>query len=218
MPPKFDLDRLPESPDLSWESTLWEKGLKRIAGIDEVGRGAIAGPVAAAVLLLPLDYNLGAELDGVNDSKKMTSKARDHWALKLKELALDYAVGFCSNVEIDEMGIIPTTKLAIKRALDKLEKIPQHLLIDYLELQDCKIQQTSLVKGDARSLSIAGASILAKTARDALMRNYATEYTHYGFERNKGYATKAHRDILSEVGPCPIHRMSFRVIGINDIE
>jgi len=216
MPQKFDPDLLPQSPDLSWESSLWKKGIKRIAGVDEVGRGAIAGPVAAAVILLPVDDNLCSELDGVNDSKKMTSKSRDHWARKLKEFALDYAVGFCSNLEIDQMGIIPTTKMAVSRALEKMTKIPQHLLVDYIELEDCRIPQTSLVKGDARSLSIAGASILAKTERDALMRRYATAYPHYGFERNKGYATHAHRQALVEMGPCPIHRKSFRVKGLAD--
>jgi ribonuclease HII len=161
-----------------------------------------------------MEENLRSELDGVNDSKKMTPNSRDLWALKLKEIALDYAVGFCSNQEIDRMGIIPTTKLAVMRALEKLTILPQHLLVDYIKLENCEIPHTSLVKGDARSLSIACASILAKTERDALMRKYAAEYPLYGFERNKGYATHAHRQALVEMGPCPIHRKSFRVKGL----
>lgn len=214
MSARFDLTQLPQSPDLSRESSLWEKGIKRVAGIDEVGRGAVAGPVAAAVIVLPPGNDLVSALEGVDDSKKMTPASRQHWAIKLKECALDYAVGFCTNTEIDEVGIISSTKLAVKRALDKMSMTPQHLLIDYIELEDCAIPQTSLVKGDLRSLSIAGASILAKTERDALMVKLAQEFPDYGFDRNKGYATRAHREALAELGPCPIHRLSFKVKGL----
>ena len=213
MPRKFDIDKLPAYPDLSWESSLWGKGVERVVGVDEVGRGSIAGPVAAAAVLLPVQEGLLSELEGVKDSKVMSPASRELYARRLKDIALDYAVGFSSNLEIDEMGILPSTKLAVTRALDQMTLEPQHLLIDYIELEECGIPQTSLVKGDARSVSIASASILAKTERDALMVNFASKYPGYGFERNKGYATRFHRAALSKMGPCPVHRMSFRVAG-----
>jgi ribonuclease HII len=128
----------------------------------------------------------------------------------LKELALGYGVGFASHQEIDTLGIVPATRLAVQRALDELPEPPQHLLLDYLNLPDVLIPQTSLVKGDARCLSIAAASILAKTARDAWMRQLDLQYPDYGFAQHKGYGTLLHRQALARFGPSPIHRRTFK--------
>jgi ribonuclease HII len=209
MAKKFDRRLLPEAPDLSFEIALWHSGVQNVAGIDEVGRGALAGPVAAAVLILPDDPGLVFSLAGVRDSKQMLPAERELWAPKLRLCALAYGVGFASPQEIDLVGIVPATRLAIMRAMACLEIMPQHLLLDYLELPECSLPQTPLVKGDARSLSIAGASVLAKTARDEQMRQLDTQYPGYGFALHKGYGTAMHRQALERSGPSPIHRRSF---------
>jgi ribonuclease HII len=207
---KFDRSLLPPSPDLSFEMPLWAVGTSRIAGIDEAGRGALAGPVSAAALILPPRTDLCQTLSGVRDSKEMTPKERQYWAKELRDLALAYGVGFATHQEIDEIGIVPATLLAMRRALELLSESPQHLLIDFLELPDACIPQTNLVKGDARSLSIAAASVLAKTARDELMTCYDLQYPGYGFAEHKGYGTAAHRRAMLCLGPSPIHRFSFK--------
>lgn len=212
MAAKFDRSLLPVAPDLHFESELWAGGIKYIAGIDEAGRGALAGPVSAAALILPADSNLQVFLEGVRDSKEMTPEQREFWAGRLKRLALVWGIGFASHQEIDSLGIVPATRLAVRRALEELAPAPQHVLIDYLELPDCPFPQTPLIKGDARSLSIAAASILAKTARDALMRQLDVRYPGYGFAAHKGYATEAHRQALAHLGPAPIHRRSFEPV------
>lgn len=209
---RFDPDLVPAAPDLSFEIQLWEKGISLVAGIDEAGRGALAGPVAAAALVLPPDPVLCRELTGVRDSKQMTARARSCWAERLKESALAWGVGFASHLEIDEMGIVPATRLAACRALERLGINPQHLLVDFLELSAARIPFTSLVKGDARSLSIAGASILAKTSRDALCKELERLYPGYGFEVHKGYATTRHLQALQRLGPSPVHRLSFKPV------
>lgn len=196
---------------MSWELGLLDEGITLAAGVDEVGRGAIAGPVAAAVLILPLQDGMQSRLVGVDDSKKLSPLQRETWAHILQDIALDHAVGFSSSVEIDTLGIIPATRLAAGRALSILNITPQHMLVDYIKLDGCPIPQTSLVKGDARCLSIAGASILAKTARDLIMQQFSDMYPGYGFQSNMGYATTAHRKALAEMGPCAIHRRSFKV-------
>ena len=213
---KFDRSLLPEAPDFLFESELWAKEIKLVAGIDEAGRGALAGPVSAAALILPAEPGLQDLLEGVRDSKEMTPQQREFWALRLKKFALSWGVGFASHQEIDAFGIVEATRLAAQRALNELVPPPQHLLIDYLELPDCSLPQTALVKGDARSLSIAAASILAKTSRDALMRQMDTCYPGYGFAAHKGYATAAHRHAILELGPTPIHRQSFALWQICD--
>jgi ribonuclease HII len=210
MPLKFDRRLLPAAPNLSFEIERWASGVCVVAGIDEAGRGALAGPVAAAALVLPVDEDLCRQLSGVRDSKEMTPHQREIWAVQLRACALAYGVGMASHLEIDAIGIVPATRLAVQRALESLNISPQHLLLDYLKLPDCPIPQTSLVKGDARSLSIAGASILAKTARDALMRQLDALYPGYGFAAHKGYGTLAHRQALAYLGPSPIHRLSFK--------
>jgi ribonuclease HII len=210
---RFDLSLLPAAPDLSFEMALWGAGVWRVAGIDEAGRGALAGPVSAAAIILPAQPALQAALSGVRDSKQMTPAARDYWAERLRQSALSFGVGFASAQEIDEIGIVPATRLAVQRALEQLELEPGHLLVDFLALPEISLPQTALVKGDARSLSIASASVLAKTARDALMRQLDEQYPGYGLAKHKGYGTQMHRQALERLGLSPIHRRSFKFAG-----
>lgn len=213
---KFDRSLIPAKPDFRFETILWSQGLTAVGGIDEAGRGALAGPVAAAVIVFPPNAEFERELDGVRDSKEMTPSQRERWAVRLPEIALVHAIAFASNQEVDEIGILPATRLAIRRALTSLAITPQHLLVDYLQLPDCHTPQTSMVKGDARSLSIAAASILAKTARDEVMRQFDESLPGYGFAQHKGYGTLAHRQALATLGPSPIHRCSFHSKKIGD--
>jgi ribonuclease HII len=212
---KFDRELIPDAPDLRFEIDLWAQGLQVVAGIDEAGRGALAGPVTAAALVLPADPNLSRLLTGVRDSKQMTPDQRSLWSARLRQLALGFGIGFASHQEIDTFGIVPATRLAMQRALAGLPQAPHHLLIDYVDIPEVAIPQTCLVKGDARSLSIAGASILAKTARDDLLRQLDGQYPGYGFAANKGYGTQAHRDALARLGLSPVHRRSFRVKNLD---
>jgi ribonuclease HII len=208
---KFDPRLIPASPDLSFERPLWSAGLELVAGLDEAGRGALAGPVAAAAVILPARPEILPVLHGVRDSKQMTPAQRRFWAERLHAQALCYAVGFASHAEIDVCGILPATRLAMQRALSQLSAVPQHLLLDFLDLPGLSLPQTCLVKGDARSLSIAAASILAKTARDELMCQLDMEYPGYGFAIHKGYGTLAHRQALQALGPCQVHRSTFHL-------
>jgi len=210
---KFDVNLLPASPDLRFEKELWFAGCTFVVGVDEAGRGALAGPVVAAALVLPVDENLPQLLDGVRDSKEMSPKARSYWAQEIRRIALDFGVGFGTQQEIDTKGIVPATRLAMQRALMALQVQPQHCLLDYMSLEDYPVPQTSLVKGDARSLTIAGASVLAKTTRDDFMVAYEEQYPGYGFASHKGYGTRAHREAIQRLGPSSIHRLSFRVDG-----
>ena len=196
-------------PTLNLERELWARGFRRLAGVDEAGRGALAGPVAAAVAILPPDPQIEETLRGVRDSKQMTPSQRESWAEKLPALLLDFGVGFASPEEIDALGILPATRLAVRRALEALRAPPDYLLLDYLKLPRVDIPQHSLPKGDRRVLSIAAASVLAKTHRDALMRACEAQYPGYGFARHKGYGTAAHRAALQTLGPTPLHRRSF---------
>lgn len=209
---KFDLALLPISPDLQEEQAVWQMGLVRIGGIDEAGRGAWAGPVAAAVVVLPRRADLLQTLPGVRDSKEMTAHLREKWAAIIKSVAAGWAVGLASEGEIDRIGILPATRLAACRALEQLPEPPEFLLTDYLPLPEVKVPQKALVKGDARVLSIACASILAKTTRDALMVELDGCYPGYGFARHKGYGTRAHEEALQRLGPVAIHRRSFAPI------
>jgi len=210
---RFDRSLIPERPDLSFERKLWDQGLQFVAGVDEAGRGALAGPVAAGAVVLPSDVpDLFNALHGVRDSKEMLPEARDAWAAVIKSVAVGWGVGFASAVEIDQMGIVPATCLAASRALAKLDRIIEHILVDYISLPTVSIAQTPLIKGDARSLTIAAASVLAKTARDALLIQMDVEFPGYQFANNKGYATQAHRKSIVELGPCSQHRCSFSPI------
>lgn len=211
---KFDPSLLPERPDLAFEQPLWRKGRRFIAGVDEAGRGALAGPVSAgAVVLQPGDETSLEALSGVQDSKIMTAEDREKWAVVIKEIALSWGVGFASAAEIDRIGIVPATCLAASRALSKLDCGVEHILIDFITLPDVDVPQTPLVKGDARSLSIASAAILAKTARDALLVTMDLEFPGYHFASNKGYGTEAHRQAIEEFGPCDQHRCTFSPIA-----
>ena len=213
MTKRFDTRLIPPAPDFAFEGVQWRRGLECVAGVDEAGRGALAGPVSAAALIFPPNEGLIRDLQGVRDSKQMTPRARAAWAERLPGMVLACGVGFASPGEIDDLGIVPATRLAMTRALDKLSLSPQHLLIDYVELPEYEIPQEPLVKGDARSMSIAAASILAKTARDTCMRDLDAVYPGYGFVKNKGYGTAAHREALSRLGPCSIHRNTFKGAG-----
>jgi ribonuclease HII len=196
-------------PTLQFEQELWRGGWQRLAGIDEAGRGAWAGPVAAAAVILPPAPALVRTLKGVRDSKQMTALARESWAPRIQAAALAWGVGFASSAEIDTMGIVPATKLAATRALAGLD--PDALLTDYLIFPEIDLPQTALVKGDCLSLSIAAASVLAKTARDARLRELDGQHPGYGFARHKGYGTPRHREAIAHLGLCEIHRKSFKI-------
>ena len=199
------------NPNTSFESDLWDSGLLYIAGLDEAGRGALAGPVAVGAVILPNDKTLLARtLSGVRDSKQLTPLARESLAPRIQETALNWSVGFATADEIDSQGIVRATRLAAIRALHQFSISHQYLLTDFrLELPQLDISQTSIVKGDVHCLSIACASILAKTERDALMRELDTRYRGYGLGKNKGYGTRAHRSAMKRKGLSSIHRKSF---------
>jgi ribonuclease HII len=208
---KFDSSALPKFPDLSIEKKLWDTGWAQIAGIDEAGRGALAGPVYAAAVIIPAQPEHTQSLAGVRDSKQMTQLQRERFEPLVKEIALAWGIGFATAAEIDEMGILPATRLAAKRAVDALSLAPDYLITDYLKLPDINIPQEKFVKGDARSLTIASASVLAKTARDAHMRQLDDQFPGYEWARNKGYGTKAHRAAIQKLGKSSIHRQSFHI-------
>lgn len=216
MTSRFDPALLPEAPDLSLEQGLWDQSIVRVCGIDEAGRGALAGPVAAAAVILPLDPDIRLELDGLHDSKALSPHEREAWVQKIGAHTIDQAVGFAGPGEIDALGIVPATRLAAQRALDQLPAPPDHLVLDYLFLPENPLPQTSLIKGDERSLSIAAASILAKVARDHVMMELSKEFKLYGFEAHKGYGTQMHRSAIEKYGPCPAHRLSFAPFSPND--
>jgi len=233
-------------PSLNYELPLWDAGYTQIAGIDEAGRGAWAGPVCAAALILPPDPTLLRTLDEVRDSKLMTPRSRDIWAPRIRLTALAWGVGFASSQEIDTLGILPATRLAATRALASLSSSPHppspfpfslaplhpspdtlipdpsqlsalsslhpdYLLTDYLVFPNLDLPQTALIKGDQLSLSVASASVLAKTARDALMRIADSQYPGYGFARHKGYGTRLHQQSIRQLGLSEIHRKSFAI-------
>ena len=187
------------------ENSHFEKGVDVICGVDEAGRDPLAGPVCAAAVILPK----GLEIPGLNDSKKLTDKKRRELAPIIKEQALAYGIAFASHEEIDEINILQATFLAMERALAQLKIRPDLALIDGNRQKDFGINVETVVKGDSRSANIAAASVLAKVTRDELMEAMAQEYPGYGFEIHKGYGTKAHYEALRNLGPCPIHRMTF---------
>jgi ribonuclease HII len=197
-----------QNPDLSFEIPLWQQGLL-LAGLDEAGRGAWAGPVSAGAVILPPDPTLLLRLKGVRDSKQMTPRQRFIWAEKIKAEALGWGIGFVSNTEIDQIGILPATRLAMARALAQLVPVPQHLLVDALRLPEIDLPQTALIRGDSRCLSIAAASVLAKTGRDALMVELALAYPGYDLGQHKGYGTARHHQAMQQLGLSPLHRRSY---------
>lgn len=202
-------------PSLEFENTASaEIGSQLIAGLDEAGRGAIAGPVVAASVILPLDQPwLTTRLGDVNDSKQISAMKRELLHDLIVEFALSYGVGSATPDEIDQFGIVGATILAMERAADLLKPQPAYLLIDgRIRLKKVPLPQRSIIRGDSHSLSIAAASILAKVTRDRMMLDQEDLYPDYGFGRHKGYCTAIHVEALSKHGPCPIHRRSFAPI------
>ena len=187
------------------ENSYFEQGIVSICGVDEAGRGPLAGPVCAAAVILPK----GLEIPGLNDSKKLTDKRRRELFPLIQEQAIAYGIAFASHEEIDEINILQATFLAMERALAQLKIQPELALIDGNRQKDFGIKVETVVKGDSRSANIAAASVLAKVTRDLYMEQMAQEYPGYGFEVHKGYGTKAHYQALTELGPSSIHRMSF---------
>lgn len=187
------------------EDSFYSDDIRVICGVDEAGRGPLAGPVCAAAVILPEHL----ELPGLTDSKKLTDKKRRELFPLIQEQAVAYGIGFASEQEIDEINILQATFLAMQRALDQLNVKPDLALIDGNREKDFGLPVKTVVKGDSLSANIAAASILAKVTRDNLMQEMAEQYPRYGFEIHKGYGTKAHYAALREFGVCPIHRMTF---------
>lgn len=187
------------------EKSYFDRGVKVICGVDEAGRGPLAGPVCAAAVILPPN----AEIPGLNDSKKLSDKKRRELYPIIKEQAIAYGIAFADHREIDEINILQATYLAMERAINQLSVRPELALIDGNRAKDFGVPVETVVHGDSLSASIAAASILAKVTRDDYMLKMAEEYPGYDFEIHKGYGTKAHYAALSKIGPCPIHRMTF---------
>ena len=190
---------------LEFEEKAYEKGYTSVCGVDEAGRGPLAGPVCAAAVILPK----GKCIEGVNDSKKLSEKKREALFEVIKTEALSYSIAFATVEEIEEMNILNATMLAMKRAVEGLPQKADFAMIDGNRLPELSIDREFIVKGDAKSMSIACASILAKVSRDRLLYEYAKEYPQYHFDKHKGYGTKLPVEALREFGPCPYHRMSF---------
>ena len=187
------------------EDTFFDQGLQVICGVDEAGRGPLAGPVCAAAVILPKHL----EIPGLTDSKKLSDKRRRELFPEIQRQAIAYGIGFASEKEIDEINILQATFLAMERALAQLPITPELALIDGNRERDFGLPAKTVIKGDSLSANIAAASILAKVSRDDLMLEMAREYPQYGFEIHKGYGTKAHYAALAMYGPCPIHRRTF---------
>ena len=210
MAKRFDPELIPPYPTLDFEKDQWQRGCQLVAGLDEAGRGALAGPLyAAAVILTFDDFELEKKLLGVKDSKQMTPFERDQMAAVIKVVAVDFAVAWVEPGEIDSLGMAKAGRLVFLRAVNGLKQPPAHLLIDYFKLPEVKIPQTSLVKGDQRSLSIACASVIAKQARDQYMVEISADYPGYHFDQNKGYGSPEHLQAIDDLRLCPLHRHSF---------
>lgn len=187
------------------ENAYYEQGIKLICGVDEAGRGPLAGPVCAAAVILPANL----EIPGLNDSKKLSDKRRRELFPVIMEKAIAYGIAFVDHEKIDEINILQATYLAMEQAIGKLEVKPQLALIDGNRAKDFGVPVQTVVHGDSLSASIAAASVLAKVARDDYMLEMAAQYPQYGFEIHKGYGTKAHYAALAQYGHSPIHRMTF---------
>ncbi len=197
-------------PDLHKEVALWKQGYRWVAGLDEAGRGAWAGPVVAAAVILPLDDSkLTERLAGLNDSKLLTPRQREQLFGKIQAVALATAVGLAPAAIVDELNVVQATRYAMQQALTKLDQSPDYLLIDHLSLPAIDLPQLAFPKADRLSLSVAAASVVAKVTRDRLMIQLSEQYPDYAFERHKGYGTSAHRAALNKKGPCRLHRLSY---------
>lgn len=190
---------------LLYENLIYDNGFGNVCGVDEAGRGPLAGPVCAAAVILPQ----GLIIDGANDSKKLSEKKREKLYDVIIEKATAYCVAWASVEEIEEINILNAAMLAMKRAIEGLQIPAEYAIIDGNKTPDISIPCQSIVGGDAKSMSIACASILAKVSRDRLLVKLAEQYPEYGFEKHKGYGTKLHTEAIRKYGPCPIHRMSF---------
>ena len=199
-------------PGFELENALWGQGTTYVAGVDEVGRGPLAGPVVAGAVIFPQDID-ESRLIGIRDSKELTASVRERLDVWIHEVALAVGIGRASVREVDVVGIVGATRRAMSRAIGMLQPRPQALLIDALSLPGIDLPQQCPVKGDRVSLSIAAASIVAKVARDKLMREADRRYPGYGFSRNKGYGTREHMGALELQGPCIIHRVSFAPVA-----
>lgn len=192
---------------LSYEHRFHRQGRQRIAGIDEAGRGPLAGPVVAAAVIFPAGFRPDQR---ITDSKKLTDRLREELFTIITQSALAYAIADTDAPTIDRINILQATRLAMRKAVEALPHPPDHLLIDGISTIESPLSQTTIIKGDSLSVSIAAASILAKVSRDRLMQDYHLIYPNYGFDRHKGYGSAAHMAALRQYGPCPIHRVSFR--------
>lgn len=195
--------------NLSYEKELYAKGITLIAGVDEVGRGPLVGPVVTAAVILPVNYHL----EGLTDSKKLTEKKRNEFYKIIMQDAISVAVGIKDNKIIDEVNIYEATKLAMYEAINKLDVKPEHVLIDAMKLDKLEVPSTSIIKGDLKSESIAAASVIAKVTRDSMMYELDLEYPEYGFKNHKGYPTKSHIENVKQYGLLDNYRFTFSPIS-----
>jgi ribonuclease HII len=207
---------------LAFEAELWQRGARYVAGVDEAGRGPLAGPVMAAAVIFPANWlriGLPADLEGLNDSKQLTAAQRERFFLALTSRGdIAIAVGTVDAGRVDELNILQATHRAMNEALARLQPAPEHVLVDGRVVKSLRFSQTALIKGDARSYSIAAASVVAKVTRDRLMVEYDSRWPEYGFAEHKGYGTAQHLAALAAHGPCPIHRRSFAPLKPRDPE
>lgn len=187
------------------EQSLYDQGKEYIAGVDEVGRGPLAGPVVAATVILPKDFHLL----GITDSKQLTKEKREFFFEKIKSSAISYAVGVVDNIEIDRINIYQATIKAMKQAVERLDPCPDHLLVDAVELPGLSCSSDAIIKGDQKSISIAAASIIAKVTRDQMMAELHEQMPVYQFDKNQGYGTAVHIEALKQYGPTIYHRKTF---------
>ena len=205
-----------QQPHLAWESRLWAQGYFEVAGLDEAGRGAWAGPVVAAAVVLPADDSLLQTLALVRDSKLMTPRQRDLAYDLVRHHALSFSIGACSACIVDRVGIVPATKCAMRQAIEHLAVPPGYLLIDAVRLPEVPIPQCSRPKGDRYCLSIAAASVVAKVTRDRWMVALDQLYPHYAWDRNKGYGTAQHHAALRALGSTTQHRHTYAPVRVVD--
>jgi len=204
---KLQADRTIWTIGFDFEEQAASEGFQFVAGVDEVGRGCLAGPVVAAACILDQSKPVPRSL---NDSKKLTERQRKEIYQELRQTAVAYSLGIIDADEIDRVNILEATKLAMLKAIDGLTPAPDHLLIDALQLRQCSLPQKAIIKGDSISYSIAAASVIAKVFRDDLMKQYDAEFPEYGFAGHKGYGSVAHLAAIREHGPCRLHRKTFR--------
>ena len=201
--------------DLAEEKKIFDLGYELIGGIDEAGRGPLAGPVVAACVIIKANFSINNELKEVNDSKKLTAKKRELLFDLIKKNFIEVGVGICDHRTIDRINILQATFLAMKKAVGSLKTKPEFLMIDgSIKIPNCSTPQEVFIKGDERIFAIAAASIIAKVTRDRLMLEMDKLYPQYGFIKHKGYGTKDHLEKLKQYGPCPIHRLSFNRVKL----